>query len=99
MYFDSIFIFNKSEDDHLAHQRKVLEALRTNSLYLNLKKYDFLIKELVFLGFVINSKGIAVDQRKIQAVTDMQTPKNVMVRGVFICTLPSMGGLSSTLVP
>src|SRR3954471_11764497 len=43
----------------------------------------FSIDKLVFLGFVVSSKGIEVDTSKIAAIRDWETPKNVgQVRSV-----------------
>ena len=42
VYFDDILIYNKDEDEHFDHIRMVLEVLRKNELYVNLKKCVFL---------------------------------------------------------
>ena len=42
VYFDDILIYSKDEDEHFDHIRKVLEVLRENELYVNLKKCVFL---------------------------------------------------------
>ena len=37
----------------------------------------FCTEELVFLGYVVNSRGISVDTEKVQAIMDWPTPTNV----------------------
>ena len=38
VYFDDILIYSKNMDDHLLHLRTILETLRSEKLYANLKK-------------------------------------------------------------
>ena len=58
VYFDDILIYSKTLDDHLEHLRGVLEVLRKESLYANRDKCTLCIDEVVFLGFVVSSKGV-----------------------------------------
>ncbi|WVZ71795.1 LOW QUALITY PROTEIN: hypothetical protein U9M48_020334 [Paspalum notatum var. saurae] len=74
VYFDDILIYSKSEDEYFDH---VLEVLKQNELYVNLKKCVFLQKQLLFLGFIITSEGIRVDDSKIAAIRDWPTPNNI----------------------
>ena len=74
VYFDDILIYSTSLEDHLAHLEKVLETLRQEHLYANLKKCTFCTDQLVFLGFVVSSQGLKVDEEKIKAVQDWPTP-------------------------
>ena len=74
VYFDDILIYSRGEEEHL---RVVLEALRKNRLYLNLKKCSFMMDQLLFLGFVVGKNGIKVDEAKIRAIKDSPTLKTV----------------------
>ena len=58
VYFDDILIYSKTLDGHLEHLRSVLEVLRKESLYANRDKCTLCIDEVVFLGFVVSSKGV-----------------------------------------
>ncbi|RDX63951.1 hypothetical protein CR513_57563, partial [Mucuna pruriens] len=64
VYFDNILIYSKTLDEHVEHLHAVLNVLRENKLYGNLKKCSFFLESIVFLGFVVNSKGISVDEEK-----------------------------------
>uniref|UniRef100_A0A5B7BER3 RNA-directed DNA polymerase n=1 Tax=Davidia involucrata TaxID=16924 RepID=A0A5B7BER3_DAVIN len=77
VYFDDILIYSKSEREHLEHVREVLLALRESKLYINMKKCCFLTTRLLFLGFIIGSEGIQVDEEKVRAIRDWPTPKTV----------------------
>ena len=58
--FDDILIYSKNLDDHLIHLKIVLDVLRKERLFANLKKCTFCIDRLVFLGFVVSAQGIQV---------------------------------------
>ncbi|OMO50325.1 reverse transcriptase [Corchorus capsularis] len=64
-------------DEHVKHLRCVLDVLRVEKLYANLKKCTFCTNKFVFLGFVVSSQGIEVDEEKIKAIKDWPTPTNV----------------------
>ena len=61
VYFDDILIYNKTEAAHYNHVREVLAMLQANELYINLKKYSFLIDKLLFLGYMVSADGIHVN--------------------------------------
>nr|XP_027098877.1 uncharacterized protein LOC113718156 [Coffea arabica] len=67
----------KSYDEHLEHIRAVMDVLRREKLYANLKKCNFCTNELVFLGFVITAQGMKVDDQKVQAIQEWPTPRSV----------------------
>ncbi|KAM1439200.1 hypothetical protein ACFXTO_013080 [Malus domestica] len=77
LYFDDILIYSKSKLEHLEHLRMVLEVLQNNKLFINLKKCSFLTSKLIFLGHVVSSEGIHVDEDKVKAIRDWPAPKNV----------------------
>ncbi|GJS31035.1 transposon ty3-I gag-pol polyprotein [Tanacetum coccineum] len=77
VYFDDILIYSKSEKEHLMHLREVLIALSQNKLYINLKKCNFLTDKLLFLGFVITSHGIQVDEEKVRTIKEWPKPQTI----------------------
>ena len=52
VYFDDILVFSKSMKDHIKHVRAVLQTLRKEHLYANMKKCTFGVDKLVFLVFL-----------------------------------------------
>ena len=70
VYFDDILIYSKNLDEHILHLKSVLEVLRKETLYANLKKCDFCTNKVVFLGFVLSSEGLEIDQEKIKAIQE-----------------------------
>jgi len=76
VYFDDILIYSKTLDSHIGHVKGVLEVLRREKLYANKDKCIFCTHEVVFLGFVVSSKGVKVDEEKVKAIRDWPIPKN-----------------------
>uniref|UniRef100_A0A2N9EG69 Reverse transcriptase domain-containing protein n=1 Tax=Fagus sylvatica TaxID=28930 RepID=A0A2N9EG69_FAGSY len=77
VYFDDILVYSKSLDEHIDHLHCVLTVLRKEKLYANLKKCSFCLDKVVFLGFVVGAKGIAVDEEKVKAIKEWPTPKSI----------------------
>ena len=77
VYFDDILIYSKNLDDHLTHLKFVLDVLRKERLFANLKKCTFCTDKLVFLGFVVSAQGIQVDEEKVRAIQDWPSPPSV----------------------
>ena len=76
VYLDDILIFSKTLDEHLLHIRRVLERLKEEKMFINLKKCSFVKKELVHLGFVVSPKGLKMDPKKVRAILEWPTPRS-----------------------
>ncbi|XP_042441344.1 uncharacterized protein LOC122026680 [Zingiber officinale] len=76
-YFDDILIYSKSLHDHIDNLKCVLEALRREKLFANLKKCNFCVDRVVFLGFVVSSRGVEVDEEKVKAIREWPTPSTI----------------------
>ena len=77
VYFDDILIYSKNLDDHLILLKYVLDVLRKERLFANLKKCTFCTDKLVFLGFVVSARGIQVDEEKVRPIQDWPSPTSV----------------------
>lgn len=77
VYFDDILVFSKSLKEHVTHLREVLEVFRYEQLYANMEKCTFGVDKLVFLGFAVPSKGVEVDESKIEAIKSWPQPTNL----------------------
>ena len=49
IYFDDILIYRKNLDDHVMHLNSVMDVLRKEKLFANLKKCTFCTNKLYFL--------------------------------------------------
>ena len=75
VFIDDILIYSQSQQDHEQHLKLILELLAREKLYAKFSKCEFWLREVQFLGHVVNDKGIQVDPSKVQAVKQWETPK------------------------
>nr|GEX44247.1 hypothetical protein [Tanacetum cinerariifolium] len=66
-----------SIDEHVEHLWLVLELLKKERLYAKFTKCEFWLKEVQFLGHMINGNGIHVDPSKIKAVKNWKAPRTL----------------------
>uniref|UniRef100_A0A2N9G885 RNA-directed DNA polymerase n=1 Tax=Fagus sylvatica TaxID=28930 RepID=A0A2N9G885_FAGSY len=74
---DDILIYSKSLEEHEQHLRVVLQTLRDHKLYAKLKKCEFWLERVAFLGHVISKDGILADPKKVEAIVNWERPKDV----------------------
>ena len=70
VYFDDILVYSKSLDEHIEHLRCVLAVLRKEKQYANLKTCSFCLDKVVFLGYLVSEKGLAVNEEKVKAIKE-----------------------------
>jgi hypothetical protein len=75
VFIDDILVYSKTKEEHEIHLREVLETLRKEKLYAKFSKCAFWLREVQFLGHVVNQNGIMVDPAKISAVMQWEIPK------------------------
>ena len=51
-------IYSRREEDHKRHVKKVFNALNKAGLKVKLKKSEFRLKEVQFLGHIIIAEGL-----------------------------------------
>jgi hypothetical protein len=88
VYIDDILIYSGSLEEHAEHLCKVFQRLRENKLYAKLKKCEFEVTKVDFLGHRIIQEGLKMDDHKVKAILDWELPKSVP-------TLRSFLGLAS----
>ncbi|GJT40227.1 reverse transcriptase domain-containing protein [Tanacetum coccineum] len=76
VFIDDILIYSKSEKDHEHHLRTILDLLKKEKLFAKFSKCEFWLKEVQFLGHVVNQEGIHVDPSKIEAVKNWKAPES-----------------------
>ncbi|PKA61678.1 putative mitochondrial protein [Apostasia shenzhenica] len=77
VYFDDILIYSRSRSDHLSHLRQVMDVLRREKMYINLKKCFFMTPSVVFLGFIVSENGVSADPEKIRAIQEWPMPTSL----------------------
>src|SRR6202021_1631724 len=70
VYIDNVMIYSKKEKEYKEHIKKVFDALNKAGLKVKLKKSEFGLKEVQFLGHIITLEGLQIDLEKIRAVLE-----------------------------
>nr|GEW76897.1 putative reverse transcriptase domain-containing protein [Tanacetum cinerariifolium] len=60
MFIDDILIYYKTQEEHVEHIRIVLKLLKKEKLYAKFSKCEFWLREMQFLGHVINGGEVKV---------------------------------------
>ena len=58
VFFDDIFLYNKTWEEHLKHLDEVLSILEEHSLYAKMSKCEFGMKEMLYLGHIISVERV-----------------------------------------
>ncbi|GKB47731.1 putative reverse transcriptase domain-containing protein, partial [Tanacetum coccineum] len=64
-----------TREEHEMHLGLVLKLIKKEKLYAKFSKCEFWLREVQFLGHVINGDGIHVDPSKIEAVKNWKAPR------------------------
>jgi hypothetical protein len=67
-FIDDILTYSKSKKEHEEHLRLTLELLSKENIHAKFSKCEFWLREVQFLGHVIDIGGIHVDPTKIEVV-------------------------------
>nr|XP_043639728.1 uncharacterized protein LOC122610835 [Erigeron canadensis] len=66
VFIDDILIYSRTKDEHEGHLRTILQLLKDQELYAKFSKCELWIREVHFLGHVVNADGIHVDLSKVE---------------------------------
>ena len=83
-YLDDIIIVSSSIADHKHHKTGVLKTIRDFGFTLNFAKCTFFMKQLKFLGFIVDKIGRRPDPAKTEAIVNMPPPTNVATLQSFL---------------
>ena len=61
VFIDDILVYSRDEQENEQHLKIVLQTLREKTLYAKLRKCDFWLKEVSFLGHIVSVEGIRVN--------------------------------------
>lgn len=75
IYIDDIIVYGKNKIEHDERLRKVLKTAKKNNVKFNLKKCQFGKNSIKYMGHIISAEGITLDESKIIAIKELQTPK------------------------
>ena len=76
VYIDEMVVKSKVVSEHVRNLRDIFEILRKHKLHLNASKCSFGVGSDKFLGYMVTHKGIEVSPDQINAVNNLQPPRN-----------------------
>ncbi|GJU62272.1 putative reverse transcriptase domain-containing protein [Tanacetum coccineum] len=88
VFIDDILIYSKSEEEHEVHLKTILDLLEKEKLYAKISNCEFWLKEVQFLGHVVNRDGIYVDPSKVESVKNWKTSES----STEICSFLGLAG-------
>lgn len=74
VYLDDIVVASSTFEEHISLLRQVVHRLKSAGLTINLGKSHFFRRELKYLGYVVDERGLHTDPSKVQAIVDYPTP-------------------------
>jgi len=76
-FIDDVIIGTESEEGHNELVAEVIKRLEENDLYVKPEKCKWKVGEVEFLGVVIGTDEIKMEEEKVKDVLDWLTPKCV----------------------
>ena len=64
VYIDDILITGSTDEEHLHNLRQVLDRLSEKGIKLKKDKFNFMLKEVNYLGFIISAVGISPTKQR-----------------------------------
>jgi hypothetical protein len=77
VYLNDILIYSKELEDHKKQVCTVLTKLRDEALYLSLRKCEFYVQSITFLGFVVEPRVMKIDPIKIKEIINWLELTNI----------------------
>ena len=84
VYIDDILIYSKDPKDHTILVRKVLQRLRDFQIAISLEKSVFHVKTVDFLGYVVVTDGVTMNEKKVETIKAWKQPTSVREVQIFI---------------
>jgi hypothetical protein len=69
VYLNNILIYSKKGEDHKDYVRQVLKRLHKHKLYTKLFKYEFCVKRVKYLRFIVTAERVKPDLARVDIVT------------------------------
>ncbi|GJY62446.1 retrotransposon gag domain, retroviral aspartyl protease, partial [Tanacetum coccineum] len=77
VFFDDILIYSQDMEHHVLHLEQTLKLLHDIHFFVKLSKCCFGQTKVLFLGHVVTSEGVQVEQEKLSAVKSWSIHSNV----------------------
>ncbi|MBW0575537.1 hypothetical protein O181_115252 [Austropuccinia psidii MF-1] len=97
VYLDEIMVFSKSEEEHVNHVSIVFSRLRANNLFAKSSKCLFHVSSVEYLGYVVSSEGLKMDEAKIHQILNCHLQETSRLFNHSL-DLPTSTAISSKII-
>ena len=73
-YVDDVIIYSKTLEEHIQKLETFFERMEKAGFFLKLRKCQFLMQEMEFLGHTLSDKGLRPSDEKIKAISQISAP-------------------------
>ena len=84
VYINNIVIFSLTFEDHISHLDQVFQAIEKSGVTLAITKCHFGYQSLLLLGQKVSQLGLLTHKEKVDAVLQLEEPKNCHDLQVFL---------------
>ena len=77
VYVDDMLVESLDKEKHMDDLQETFDTLRRYNMKLNPSKCAFGVSSGKFLGFIVSHRGIEANLNKIQAILNMEAPRNI----------------------
>ena len=77
VYVDDMLVKSLDEEKHLDNLQETFDTLKQYNMKLNPSKCAFGVSSRKFLRFMVSQRGIEANRDKIQAILNMEPPRNI----------------------
>ena len=94
---DDVLVFGKSAEEHDTRLLAVLQRIQQAGVTLNPDKCEFNKTSLIFLGHLLDHRGVQADPQKTSAILKMDPPTSVAELRRFMGMANQLGNFSRNL--
>jgi len=76
-YLDDVIVFSPNNESHLKHIGYITNKLKEYGLRIGLKKCEFFMDKIIFLGHEISHNTIKIDPNRVRSIQELVPPRNV----------------------
>ncbi|MBW0566801.1 hypothetical protein O181_106516, partial [Austropuccinia psidii MF-1] len=91
-------VFSKYEEENVKHVSIVLSRLRANNLFAKASKCLFHDYSMEYLGYVVSSEGLKMDQPKVQQILNWPPPRDLKALHNHSLVLATSSAVSSRII-
>jgi len=84
VYLDDILIYSKTHAEHVTMVKKVLSRLMEHQLAISIKKSEFHVKAVEFLGYIVATEQVTMSTRKVDSIRKWKPPRSVKEVQTFL---------------